>query len=775
MDIQAIVPTPVDLTSCDKEPIHIPGGIQPHGVLLVLSGPALTIVQVSRNTQELLGIAPEALLGRSLDTLLATEHLNVIQALHPEQIEHNPLYLFTVTLPELQLYFDSIIHCIDGGLILELEPVQEAVSTATVTTSKDVYYSIQSTFARLQRASTVSELSQQVAEHVRALTGFDRVMVYRFEQDGHGVVCAEAKREDLAPFLGLHYPASDIPAQARRLYLLNWLRLIPDSSYAPVPLTPLANPLTNRSLDMSYSVLRSVSPVHLEYLANMGVAASMSISLIVDNALWGLIACHHDTPRYISYDLRTACELIGRMMSLQLPLAVEREESSYILQAQAMHNQLLEVISAEKVSLADALTTRSSMSLDFVSAGGVAVCTDGAYRLFGQTPSASQVEQLLEWLVQQPEEVIFVTDALSAVYPPAGAWKACASGLLAIVLSKTQRHYVLWFRPEVEQTVHWGGDPNKPLEASPQGLRLSPRRSFEVWKQQVPGVSQPWKRSEVDAVKRLRTAITRVILRQAEEIARINSELERSNIELDAFAYVASHDLKEPLRGIHNYAHFLLEDYGDILDEDGVSKLRTLVSLSQRMEDLMNSLLYYSRVGRAELSMHEADLNLVLKQTLELLRARIEESGAHIHVPAPLPHVVCDGARVGEVFMNLISNAIKYSDKQNPEIEIGALSAVPEPVQTTHLASPARLALERGIPVFYVRDNGIGIASDHFETIFRIFKRLHGREEFGGGTGAGLTIVKKIIERHNGTIWVESVEGEGSTFFWTLGPLEKEN
>lgn len=771
---------PVDLTTCDQEPIHIPGFIQPHGILLVLAGPDLTIIQVSNNTQEILGFAPEAMLGTPLGNWLAAEHIEVLRALQPEQIEHNPLYLFTMNLPGVKQHFDSMVHRMDDVLILELELIQESDPPATVTTSKDVYYLIQSTFARLQRETTVSMLSQQVAEHVRALTGFDRVMIYHFEPDGHGIVRAEAKREDLASYLDLHYPASDVPAQARRLYLLNWLRLIPDRNYRPASLVPVLNPLTHQPLDMSHAVLRSVSPIHLEYLGNMGVTASMSISLVVDNVLWGLIACHHYTPRYVPYDLRTACELIGRIMSLQLPLVEAREESEYVAQIQARHSLLLEAISTEKLPLADALTSHTPTVQEFIAAGGAAVCVDGTCRLLGKTPSASQVKRLLDWLVKQPEDQILVTDKLSSVYPAAAAFQASASGLLALVLSKPQRHYILWFRPEIVQLVHWGGDPHKPVEVTPVGARISPRRSFEVWKQQVHGTSQPWMPCEVEAVTRLRTAILHVLLRQAEEIAHINLELERSNIELDAFAYVVSHDLKEPLRGIHNYAHFLLEDYSQQLDEEGIYKLRTLVFLSQRMEDLMNSLLYYSRVGRAELSMHETDLNLVLQQAMELLRARIEESGVHISVSAPLPSVVCDGARVGEVFMNLIGNAIKYSDKQNPQIEIGVLSASEQKERLAHLTATGALmpaaaqVLDRGIPVFYIRDNGIGIAADHFETIFRIFKRLHGREEFGGGTGAGLTIVKKIIERHGGTIWVESVEGQGSTFFWTLSPPEKE-
>ncbi|MGE0129844.1 MAG: ATP-binding protein [Blastocatellales bacterium] len=261
-----------------------------------------------------------------------------------------------------------------------------------------------------------------------------------------------------------------------------------------------------------------------------------------------------------------------------------------------------------------------------------------------------------------------------------------------------------------------------------------------------------------------------IIARKVEEMARLNAELERSNIELDSFAYMASHDLKEPLRGIHNYSRFLIEDYADKLDEAGVEKLQTLIMLTQRMEALVDSLLYYSRVGRDDLAVCEVDLDEVLDRTLEMIEPRLRESGAEIRRPLPLPVVRADHARVGEIFHNLIVNAIKYNDKPRKWVEIGFEERV-EDKETRRREDGEVPHSAFHIPhsiVFYVRDNGIGIPESQHETIFGIFKRLHGRDEFGGGVGAGLTIVKKIVERHNGRIWVESRVGEGATFFFTL-------
>ena len=240
-------------------------------------------------------------------------------------------------------------------------------------------------------------------------------------------------------------------------------------------------------------------------------------------------------------------------------------------------------------------------------------------------------------------------------------------------------------------------------------------------------------------------------LRAESELARSNDELQQSNKELDDFAYIASHDLKEPLRGIHNFSSFLLEDYADKLDEEGRSKLETLTRLTRRMETLIDSLLHYSRLGRVDLAIDRVDLNQVVDEVLESLGITLRQSGIEVRIPRPLPTVRADRARVGEIFHNLVVNAMKYNDKERKWIEIGSLDAE-----------------EGRPPVFYVRDNGIGILEKHFESVFRIFKRLHARDKFGGGTGAGLTIVKKIVERHSGKIWVESTPGEGTTFYFTL-------
>ncbi|MBD6615083.1 GAF domain-containing protein [Komarekiella sp. 'clone 1'] len=746
-----ITPFQVELTNYDLEPIHIPGSIQPHGVLLALKEPELTILQSSNNISHFLGMSPEELLNQPLSKLLEPEQINFLQdCLLQEDLQFTNPIEFTIKSGNKSVHFDGIIHRSDQVLILELEPAILEKSNAFF----KFYHLVKQTISKLQVASSVTEISQVLVKEVKKITGFDRVMVYRFDDNYNGIVIADDKPEYLASYLGLHYPALDIPPQARELFSQNWLRLIPDANYEPAAIVPANNPLTEQPLNLSRSVLRSVSPCHIEYLHNMGVTASMSISIMKNKKLWGLIACHHQSPKFLPYEIRNACEFLGQMTSLELGAKEDSEDSEYKIQLKSVHSKLVEYMSAETNFIQGLINYQPNL-LNLVNAQGAAVSFEGEYFTVGNTPEKPDIKHLVEWIYQNLQEEILYTDALSQVYPEAEKFQDVASGLMAFSFSKTQKNFVLWFRPEVVQTVNWGGNPSKIVEVKANGnLRLSPRKSFELWKETVRLKSLPWKYCEVNAALELRSAIIGVVLRKADELAQLNIELERSNNELDAFAYIASHDLKEPLRGIHNYSNFLIEDYGETLNDEGRDKLRTLIRLTQRMEDLIDSLLHFSRLGRVDLSMQQTDINSVVNRSLDLLSARIEQMQIKICIPRPLPLVYCDRVQIGEVFNNLIANAIKYNDKTEKWIEIGYIDHPTAPV------------------IFYVRDNGIGIREKHFESIFRIFKRLHGPNKYGGGTGAGLTITKKIVERHGGKIWVESTYGEGSTFYFTLQEVD---
>jgi len=527
MNLQITIPAleEVDLTNCDKEPIHLSGHIQPHGVLLVVREPELEILQVSENTQELLGFDAKSAIGQNLSLLFDRAQLEKFTAcLEKENLKTvNPIKV-SVEKAGQSLEFDCIIHRIEGVLMVELE-----LSTTTENLSIfSFYHSVRSTVSQIQSATSLKNLCQETVKEIRRISKFDRVMVYQFDPEGNGAVIAEDKAENLTPFLGLNYPSTDIPKQARKLYSLNWLRLIPDINYQPVPIVSGNNSITNEPVDLSFCVLRSVSPIHIEYLENMGVAASMSISLIKDQKLWGLIACHNYTPKYLNYEVRAACEFIGQVMSLELQSKEGNEDYDYKLYLKSIQTKIFEDISTAE-NLSEVFGKCQHNLLEAVNAQGAAIIFGENCYLVGKTPQGESLQYLTKWVQKNLKKEIFYTDSLIKFYPEAEQFKDTVSGCLAVAISPIQKIYVLWFRPEVIQTVNWAGNPKKQVEIDEDGSqRLSPRKSFELWKENVSCQSLPWKKCEIDAALELKKAMINIVLRQAEKLNKLNTALEAS-------------------------------------------------------------------------------------------------------------------------------------------------------------------------------------------------------------------------------------------------------
>lgn len=738
----------------EVEAVHFATAIQPHGVLLVLSDPELNVLQVSANTAVLWGLAPQNLLGQPLQRFLDTQQAIAIQQSLPAP--------GVVDFPRLSIqtsngsrWFDGRLYRSDSGFLLELEPSQDTAQSTTLSLNQ-----LRQTIDRLKRAAELPEFLQRVTEEIRAMTGFDRVMLYQFDAQGAGAVVAEASRQDLSPYLGLHYPATDIPEAVRALYGQGLLRYIPDLKAQPAALIPAEHPMTQHPSDLSRSLLRSVDPCCVEYHQNMQVSAMLVISLVKDQALWGLISCHHQTAKFLSGEVRTACELLGEFTASELFNKVDQAELSALHKLKLLQAELVEAIS-QATNFREALIHPAPRLLDLVNAQGAAICLDEEITLVGATPTVEQVRGLRDWVNaqdnDQSNEPLFHTDMLPRLYPEAMMFKETGSGLLRLQISQVRRYSILWFRPEVLRTINWAGDPQTSRQVQPDGqVKLCPRRSFEQWQETVQLTALPWQPYELNSALELRSAIVGIVLNKADELTLINRELERSNQELDSFIYAASHDLKEPLRGIHNYSTLLLKGYADVLDDTGKNRLHTLLRLTRRMELLIDVLLKFSRLGQTTLQVQAIDLNPLVQQVLADLQISRQEVSPTVDIPRTLPIVRCDAVLLQEVFMNLLSNALKYTDKTQPWIEIGYVEAA----ASTQQRHPS--------PILYVRDNGIGIRDRHRETIFRLFKRLHEQHLYGGGTGTGLTIAKKIIDRHGGRIWVESTYGEGSTFYFTL-------
>ncbi len=750
-----------DLTECEREPIHIPGSIQPHGLLLALSPETLRIIQWSLNAPAILGVSAETLPERAIGDLVDPATEEILEALVADGVE-------TVTTP-LRTWFShsrvdrmhlGVAHLYQGVLIVEYELVASQTDTlhaAAPESREPIARRLKQATARMQNCASMDELYGTIAHSVRALSGFDRVMVYRFLEDGHGEVVGEAKAERFESFFGLHYPASDIPPQARRLYTVNTLRLIADLTAAPVPIVPEACPIHGRPLDLTYSAFRSVSPVHIEYLQNMGVAASMSISILRGGELWGLIACHHYSPRHLPFELRAGCEILGTTASAYVATRHEADQVRERLdRQQAFRRAFLAAESAD--TLSNGLHAASSSLLAVADAEGLAVCSGENVLLSGRTPPLDVVAELRDRLSETVSEDEFDTDRLPSLHAALEPHAVDASGLRMLRTGPERRDMLLFFRPEYAQEVAWAGNPDKAVGAAEGGVRLSPRKSFAAWKQTVSGRSRSWTAVDREMTAQLRASLVNVVGRRLDELVRINRELARINSDLNSFTYAASHDLKEPLRAVHQSLYFLEQSLAGEISEETGQRIAMLRKNARRMDDLLEGLLRLSRVGRRDLEIEEHSMEEIAREAADMSFG--EHLGRSVDFQLhPLPRMRVDYMCTRDLLCNLFSNAFKYNDSPIRRIEVRTVEI--ESLPSVPSNAPGKSAIA-------VRDNGIGIASQHQAVVFEVFRRLHLPEEFGGGTGSGLAIARKIVERHGGAIWLESAPGEGTTVYFSL-------
>ncbi|USI71438.1 ATP-binding protein [Sphingomonas morindae] len=728
-----------DLEACAREPIHIPGAIQPHGALLALDPATLAVMQAACGPG--LGLFDaQAAIGRPVAEILPAP---LRPLLAPIGAVTTPQYLGMARLPHSARGLHAIAHRAGDALILELEEGIEEEPTEFY----HIYPALQAFLGALEAAGTIEELGTLAAREVRRITGFDRVLVYRFDPEWNGTVIAEDGNDRLPSYLGLRFPAGDIPAQARELYRLNRLRLIADADYVPVPILPAGHPATGAPLDLSQSVLRSVSPVHLEYMRNMGTGASMSISLLRDGALWGLISCHNRAPHRVPYHVRTACDFLGQILSLQLVAKERGALAERRIALRAVESQLLARMAAEEQFL-DGLVAAPDDLLGLTHAAGAAVVSAGQCRTVGVTPSEDAIARITAWLDARPVEDLFATESLVGEMPGAEALKDSACGLVAISISQLHSSYVLWFRPELVRTVRWGGSPLKPGEV-PEGARIHPRKSFEAWKETVRERSAPWDEAELDAAAQLRSAIVEIVLRRAEELAQLNEQLLRSNKELEAFSYSVSHDLRAPFRHIVGYSQLLRQNEADKISERGQRFIDTIIESAVSAGTLVDDLLSFSQMGRATLHPRRIDIGQLVAEVRAQLAPDMAGRAIEWRVGA-LPAIVADPTMLRLVFQNLLDNAIKFTRGRSPAvIEIG------------HRAG-------EGEAIFFVRDNGAGFDMAYVSKLFGVFQRLHRAEEFEG-TGIGLANVKRIVEqRHGGRVWAEGAVDQGATLYFAL-------
>jgi len=733
------------LANCADEPIRFPGAIQPHGLLLTLSEPALEIVQVSANVATLLDREPLGLIGQPLAQLIGdAEAAQVREALLQPALSDTPPLHFRLN----GTAFDGLLHRHQGVLILELEIHVENFQPRNVAGNQT---HLGRMLQRLHAATSLQALYDISVKEIQAMTGYDRVLIYRFEEEGHGQVIAEASDPSMEVFNGLFFPASDIPEQARELYRTNWLRIIPNADYQPVPLLPKLRPDTDTPLDLSFATLRSVSPIHCQYMKNMGVLSSMSISLLKGDKLWGLISCGNRQPLHVPHELRAACQTIGQVLSLQisameaLEISRQREEK---VEALALLNQAM-IDSPQNVF--DGLANQPQVLMALNNAGGIAIIEDNQLHRYGNCPEPAQIRALHKWL-QDSGEPVFASHNLASVYPPAAEYQQVASGVLAMSLPKPVDNGVLWFRPEVKENINWSGDPRKPLdlENSDAGLRLRPRTSFEIWKVEMAGIATKWSHGDLFAANDLRrSALENDLARQV----RREQEAVRARDELVA---VVSHDLRNPMTVISMLCGMLQKAFssdGPHTSRRISTAIDTMQQAAGRMNTLLEDLLDTSKIdaGRYSITPQKLDVGQMFEEAQALLAPLALDKDISISFAAdPDLRIHADPERLFQVLSNLVGNAIKFTPRLGT-VGVHAKSVGDE-------------------IVFTVRDSGEGIPKEHLPHVFDRYWTV--KEGNPNGTGLGLYITQGIVEAHGGRIVAESEPGQGSEFRFTVPRLD---
>ncbi|WP_250453085.1 GAF domain-containing protein [Caballeronia sp. ATUFL_M2_KS44] len=645
---------PENVANCDQEPIHALGLVQPHGALLCFDRNGALIAQ-SENAATLLGPLP------ALRNALSEDHLDRCArlAIDKAMVERNESLESVECMAQSGERFDLVMHWSGDTLVVEFEQVPPDTPGA----SQFAMYS-QRAIQRLQarQYANVADLLQETAEAIRTMTGFDRVMGYRFLGDGSGEVIAEAHRDDLSPYLHQRYPASDIPAQARRLYLLNPIRQIASVASKPVPIVPSMNPHTHAPFDLSHSVLRSVSSVHIEYLKNMGVCASMSVSIIVEGKLWGLFACHHMSPYRASHAVRLSCTVLTQVVSILVSQTEARLSLSHDHRTHESAQRIMSEL-AHADDFVSGLVRAGPAIVDLVDCDAAFAVVDhevlplGGSRLVHRTELCALAAHMIDTRTDT-----LVTDSWQRDFPalaPIPSASGAAAGCMAVHVGGDAPVTIVWLRDELVETINWAGPPEKVIAQGPNGPRLTPRGSFEVWKQTVTGSSREWSDADQRAARELKAVLQDVALQRMREAERARTTL----------LATLGHDLRNPLQAI-NMA-MLLMGRGLATSTDTAKRVE---GSTRRMQSLINYILDVSRIRSGlglGLSREVVGLKEVIESTVE--QNRLAHPGVTIcaHVTDDIGDAYIDEDRFSQALTNLISNARQHGDISHP-IELNA-------------------------------------------------------------------------------------------------------
>jgi light-regulated signal transduction histidine kinase (bacteriophytochrome) len=727
----------MNFVECHEEPIHIPGYIQSFGYLIGIDAESHSITFFSKNIEDIFKIeSSEELFGKKLtdfpEAFNSIINSDIFKSLPDFTRRDNETFFNKIFIESEQYHFSAFRN--KGNIFLEFEKVI-VNPDKQITNKYDNFYIVENE----------QEIWDQLLNILSKIVNYDRMMVYKFMMDGSGKVVAEKTNDNLESYLGLHYPESDIPIQARELYLKKRKRIFSNVHAEPVPLLSKMK----ESIDLTYSTSRAMSPIHGQYIKNSGASSSFSVSIIIDDYLWGLVTCQNSEPKHIDLEDRVQAGIFTALASNAFSSFKSKSDLNYRLQ---LNEEVLR-LKAEFLkhdTLLESLTENKAELRNLLDADGLAVIADEYTITDGITPDPSAIENITRWAHENIEDNIYLSRSFLKDYGQQLGLDERAAGVVIYFMERNKNNVLIWFRKEFDEHINWAGNPEKKIEVvnndGEEKMMVSPRTSFKIFTEDIKGSSKRWSSRNILALQAVRDLILEALHKDYNTIKRLNDELKKVNEELDSFSYTISHDLGTPLTVMKLNAQMLLKT---LIDESEKSrnKINSIIEEIDNMAEMMHDVLQLSRAKHSEIQLEKLETLQTIEKICENAKITFGTPKSEVIIKA-CPEVLADKTMLHQVFLNIINNAIKYSSQQEKPVVV---------IEGT----------EQGETVIYrISDNGIGIPEENKHKMFKIFNRMDNAKKFKGN-GVGLSIVHRIMKRIGGNVEYES-SPEGTSFILTF-------
>ncbi|WPO81895.1 ATP-binding protein [Chryseobacterium sp. JJR-5R] len=727
----------MNFVECHEEPIHIPGYIQSFGYLIGIDAESHSITFFSKNIKDIFPVEnPEQLFDRKLtdfpDVFGSIIESDIYTSL-PDFTKRDNETFFDKIFTDGKEYHLSAFRS-KGNIFLEFEKVS-LNPNKRITNKYDNFYII----------DDEQEIWNQLLNTLSRIVNYDRMMVYKFMMDGSGKVVAEKTNDNLESYLGLHYPESDIPVQARELYMKKRKRIFSNVHAETVPI------LSKKpgEIDLTYAASRGMSPIHGQYIKNSGASSSFSVSIIIDDHLWGLVTCQNSEPKHIDLEDRVQAGIFTALASNAYSSFKSKNELNYRLELNEKTSRLKSEFLKHN-SLFNSLIENKDEIKNILEADGLAILAEDKIITEGSAPDVDTIQAIVQWAHENTDDNIYLSRSFLKDHGKELGLDEKSAGVVIYFMERSKNNVLVWFRKEFDEHINWAGNPEKKVDVvfrdGEEKKVVSPRTSFQLFTENIKGSSRRWDSRNMVALQSVRDLILETSHKNYITIKRLNDELKKVNEELDSFSYTISHDLGTPLTVMKLNAQMLLKTVTDT-SEKSRNKINSIIEEIDSMAEMMNDVLQLSRAKHSEIQLEDLETQRTIEKISENAKITFDSPQTEVIIKG-CPRVLADKTMLHQAFLNIINNAIKYSSQQeNPKVEIEGIEAEDQ-------------------VIYRISDNGIGIPAENKHKMFKIFNRMDNAKKFKGN-GVGLSIVYRIMKRIGGEVSYESSE-EGTSFILTF-------